>query len=432
MRISNRKPRIVIVGGGVAGLLLATRLGRSLGRRGDAEVILVDRGPTHVWKPMLHTFAAGTWNVFQQQVQYLAHAHSNHFEYVPGSLKSVDTARGAIQLHPLDIGETRVAEERDIAFDELILAHGSHANDFNTPGVSQHCHFIDGQQQAEDFNTKLRATLARGFVTGQKVEIAIVGGGATGVELAAELSRLMEIASAYGGMENVGHRMQITLLDSSRRILSAFPANVAQSATTQLEALGVTVRTGIRVVAADPNGFVLEDGSRVEARLKVWAAGICAMSVGIGQLEVNRSGQVVIDENLAAKGRRHIYAIGDCASLTPAGDDRPLAATAQVANQQAQHLAKHLPKLLRKGTPIPAFQFQDLGSLVSLSNYNAFGTLGRLGFFRGGFIQGKFAQLSHAFLYRRHQFLLHGPFRASALWVAERANAMVQPKIRIS
>ncbi|WP_313244628.1 NAD(P)/FAD-dependent oxidoreductase [Stenotrophomonas rhizophila] len=427
-----RKPRIVIVGGGVAGLLLATRLGRSVGRRGNAEVILIDRGPTHVWKPMLHTFAAGTWNVFQQQVQYLAHAHSNHFEYIPGSLKSVDTARGSIQLHPLDIGATRVAEERDVAFDELILAHGSHANDFNTPGVSQHCHFIDGQQQAEDFNTELRATLARGFVTAQKIDIAIVGGGATGVELAAELSRLMEIASAYGGVENVDHRMQITLLDSSRRILSAFPDNVAQSAATQLEALGVTVRTGIRVVAADPNGFILEDGSRVEARLKVWAAGICAMSVGVGQLEVNRSGQVVIGENLTAKGRRHIYAIGDCASLTPAGGDRPLPATAQVANQQAQHLAKHLPKFLRQGTPIPAFGFQDLGSLVSLSNYNAFGTLGRLGFFRGGFIQGKFAQLSHAFLYRRHQFLLHGPLRASALWVAERANAMVQPKIRIS
>ncbi|HHA2818021.1 TPA: NAD(P)/FAD-dependent oxidoreductase [Stenotrophomonas maltophilia] len=432
MSISTRKSRIVIVGGGVAGLLLATRLGRSMGRRGEADVILIDRGPTHVWKPMLHTFAAGTWNVFQQQVQYLAHAHANHFEYVPGSLKSVDTTRASIQLHPLDIGTTRVAEERHIAFDELVLAHGSHANDFNTPGVAEHCHFIDGQQQAEAFNTELRAILARGFVTGERVDIAIVGGGATGVELAAELSRLMEIASAYGGLENPRERMRITLMDSSTQILSAFPENVAHSAAAQLESLGVTIRTGIRVVAAEADGFVLDDGTRVQAQLKVWAAGIRAMSQGIGQLEVNRSGQIIVSDNLAVKGHRHIHAIGDCASLIPPGNDRPLPATAQVANQQAQHLIKHLPRSIRQGTPVPAFRFQDMGSLVSLSSYNAFGTLGRLGLFRGGFIKGKFAQFSHAYLYRRHQFLLHGPLRATALWVAERANAMIQPRIRIS
>ncbi|WP_282258292.1 NAD(P)/FAD-dependent oxidoreductase [Stenotrophomonas sp. PS02301] len=432
MSTSTRRPRIVIVGGGVAGLLLATRLGRSMGRRGDAEVVLVDRGPTHVWKPMLHTFAAGTWNVFQQQVQYLTHAHKNHFEFVPGSLKSIDTARGSIRLHPLDIGATRVAEERDEFFDELILAHGSQANDFNTPGVKQHCYFIDGQQQAEEFNTELRANLARSYITGERVDIAIVGGGATGVELAAELSRLMEIASAYGGIEDARERMQITLLDGSPRILSAFPENIARSAAAQLEALGISIMTGVGVVAADATGFVLQDGSRVDAHLKVWAAGICAVPPDDGQLEINRAGQLVIGENLAVNGRRHIYAIGDCASLIPQGGERPLPATAQVANQQAQHLVKHLPRCLRQGTPVPAFHFRDLGSLVSLSNYNAFGTLGRLGFFRGGFIQGKFAQISHAYLYRRHQFLLHGAFRASALWLAERANALVQPKIRIS
>jgi NADH dehydrogenase len=135
---------------------------------------------------------------------------------------------------------------------------------------------------------------------------------------------------------------------------------------------------------------------------------------------------------LLAKGEQHIFALGDCASLVPEGAGRPLPSTAQVANQQAMHLIRHLPNWLRRGKPVPPFSFRDFGALVALSDYNAFGTLGRFGFFKGGFIKGRFAQLSHAVLYRRHQLSLHGPSRAALLWLAERINALVQPTIRIS
>jgi NADH dehydrogenase len=87
---------------------------------------------------------------------------------------------------------------------------------------------------------------------------------------------------------------------------------------------------------------------------------------------------------------------------------------------------------LREGKPVPRYRFRDFGALVALSDYNAFGTLGRFRFFKGGFIKGRFAQLSHAVLYRRHQLSLHGPGRAAPLWWAERINALVQPDIRIS
>jgi NADH dehydrogenase len=187
------------------------------------------------------------------------------------------------------------------------------------------------------------------------------------------------------------------------------------------------------VVAADASGYTLEGGERVPAALKVWAAGIRA-SGGVEKsgLELNRAGQVVVGSDLLAKGEQHTFALGDCASLVPEGAERPLPSTAQVANQQALHLIRHLPAWLRNGKPVPPFRFRDFGALVAISDYNAFGTLGRFGFFKGGFIKGRFAQLSHAVLYRRHQLSLHGPVRAALMWLAERINALIQPSIRVS
>ena len=425
-------PRIVVVGGGVGGLILASRLGHSLGRRRLARISLIDRSWIHVWKPMLHTFAAGTWNIYEQQVQYAAHAHKHHFEYMPGQLDAIDRTTRRIRLAPMQVAGELVANARELEYDVLILAIGSRANDFGIPGVVEHCHFIDSQDQADAFNARLRAHLVRSFAQGGNVEIAIVGGGATGVELAAELSRMVELAEGYGEAD-IRRRLRLTLLETAPRILGAFPEAVSAGATSGLRALGVDVRTGVKVVAADAQSFLLDGGERVPAALKVWAAGIRASgSFDESGLELSRAGQIVVGPNLLAKGEQRIFALGDCASLVPKGVERPLPSTAQVANQQALHLVRHLPAWLRSGKPVPPFRFRDFGALVALSEYNAFGTLGRFGFFKGGFIKGRFAQLSHAVLYRQHQLSLHGPFRAALLWLAERINALVQPRIRIS
>jgi NADH:quinone reductase (non-electrogenic) len=431
---SNKKlaPQIVIVGGGVAGLILATKLGHSLGRRGLARISLIDRSWTHIWKPMLHTFAAGTWNIYEQQIQYVAHAHDHHFEYIPGRLDRIERAARRVHLAPLQVAGEVVAGGRELEYDVLILAFGSRANDFGIPGVLEHCHFIDSQDQADSFNSRLRAQVVRSLAQGGNIDIAIVGGGATGVELAAELSRMVELAAGYGEAD-MRRRLRVTLLETAPRILTAFPEAVSAGATSELRALGVDVRTGVKVVAADAAGFVLEGGERVPANLKVWAAGIRA-SISFDQsgLELSRAGQIVVGPNLLAKGEQHIFALGDCASLLPEGAERPLPSTAQVANQQALHLVRYLPTWLRKGKPVPPFRFRDFGGLVALSEYNAFGTLGRFGFFKGSFIKGRFAQLSHAVLYRRHQLSLHGPYRTALLWLAERINALVQPRIRLT
>ncbi len=187
-------PRIVILGGGVVGLLLATRLGPWLARM-RGRVTLVDRSWTHVWKPMLHTFAAGTWNVQQQQLHYLLHARTHDVEYVPGHLEAIDRTAKRVRLAPMHGAGEAIADARELQYDVLILAFGSRANEFGTPGVAEHCHFIDSQDQADTFNARLRAYVARSVFQNRVIDIAIVGGGATGVELAADLSRTVEFAS---------------------------------------------------------------------------------------------------------------------------------------------------------------------------------------------------------------------------------------------
>lgn len=423
---------VLIVGGGVAGLSIATKLGRSLGRSGKAEITLIDASPIHVWKPMLHTFAAGTSNSYQQRISMVVQANRFSFRFLPGAMKSVDADSRTLITSPIRSKDGNlVINERTLKYDTLILAAGSRANDFDTSGVQEHCFFIDSLRQAENFNDSFYDQLLQTAETGRTLDIAIVGGGATGVELAAEISQLITVAETYGAGD-LHPKLNLTLIESSPRILGAFPENVAAAAARQLEALGVKVLTGVRVTQADETGFVFANGQRVDAALKVWAAGIKAPEAfdGLAGFEKTRAGQVVVTPSLQSVSHETVFAVGDCSSLTLAGQERPLPATAQVARQQAIHIGRHLPAHIA-GAKIPDFVFKDRGSLVSLSRYNAFGTLGRVGLFKPTFIQGKFAQLSHAMLYRLHQAELHGPIRAGGIWLSDAISSLVRPSIRV-
>lgn len=426
-----KRHRLVIVGGGIAGLSLATKFGKAFRRSERAEVVLIDKNTAHVWKPMLHTFAAGTVHPYQQKISFLAHASRNGFRYVPGTLSGIESAEQTIRLAPINSPNGDVIlEERQLSYDTLVLAAGSRANDFGTDGVAQFCLFIDDLNQAEEFNRRFYEALLRAAEYDEPLRIAIVGGGATGVELAAEISQLLHVIGSYG-IESLP-RLELTLIESGPRILAAFPEDVAAAADRQLRELGIRIHTSARVVAADSNGFALADGSRVDALLRVWAAGVKAPPAfsELSGFEQTRTGQIVVKSTLQTTVDDRIFALGDCASLTSDGAGRPLPATAQVARQQAAHLGKALPGWLDGGN-IPPFVFRDFGSLVSLSRYNAFGTLARRGLFKGGFIQGRFAQLSHAFLYRLHQTELHGLPRASLLWLSGVIAEEVRPSVRI-
>jgi len=266
----------------------------------------------------------------------------------------------------------------------------------------------------------------------QRLRVGIVGGGATGVELAAQLVSLKTLSEYYGAVGLAG-KMSIDLLESEDRLLAAFPERVASAARERLEKLGVIVRLGAKVAAVEASGFRLADGSLIEADLRVWAAGVTAPALlsRLEGLEQTKTHQVVIGPQLRSTRDENIYAVGDCASLIEPGQKHGLPTTAQVAHQQARYLCDHLPALLA-GQSAPNFHYRDFGSLVSLGGYGAYGSLGKFGFFKGGFIRGRVAQLGHALLYRSHQARIHGFWRGGLLWLVDRIDAQVRPPIRLA
>ena len=424
--------RVVVVGGGVAGLEIASALGQ-LKDRHIASVTLVDADSAHVWKPMLHTIAAGTRDLAQQQTTYLAQASDTHFAYQPGAMSGLDRTRKEIILDPIWAEDGReVVPARRLPYDKLVMAVGSGANDFGTPGVQAHCYMIDSRRKADDFNREIRLRMLRCMTENETLQVAIVGAGATGVELAAELVQLSESAQAYGALGQ-GAKFQIVLIEAGARILPSFPEAISRATQQRLEKLGVRVLVQRKVLAAHADALVLDGDERLPAGLSVWAAGVKAPEF-LAQLGLptTRSHQLLVNDDLQTADP-DIYAVGDCASYTLPGEKTPLPPTAQVAHQQARYLIELLPKVLASRSPYAGkgFAYRDFGALVALAHYDAYGSLGKFGLFNGGMIRGRLAMLSHIWLYRSHQARLYGFWRGGLLWLVDLMNARLRPSIRL-
>lgn len=422
------KANIVVVGGGVAGLEIATQLGHKLGRSGNYSIILIDKDAVHVWKPMLHTIAAGTNDVSLQQVSFMAHASQHHFTYWPGEMSGLDRQNKLIQLQPIKMPDgTLVIGKRSFHYDVLIIAVGSCANDFGIPGVSQYCQFIDGRSQAMGFNRTVRMHLFRCAMNNTGMSISVVGGGATGVELVAELVQFVEMTDSYTQF-NLNKKITINLIENGPHLLPAFPEKISKAVKEQLNKLGINVLLNTRVIAAEADGFRLEDGQLITSSLMVWAAGVKGPDFlkNLDHLEVNNNNMLLVKPTLQTTLDDDIFVVGDCASMLHAN----LAPTAQVAHQQAKYLIKEIPRWL-DGKKLPPFEYRHLGGIVSLGKYAAYGSLGKYGIFPGGYIKGKIAQLSYDFIYRSHQKRIHGLFKGYLFWLAEQINKITRPSIRL-
>jgi len=407
---------IVVVGGGAGGLELVTRLGDTLGKRGRARVALIDRARTHLWKPLLHSVAAGSMDPGAHELDYLAQAHWHDFRYRFGEVIGLDRTKKQVLLAATYDDEGRqITPPRAVPYDTLVIAVGSITNDFGTPGAAEFAVPLETPEQAARFNRRLVNAFLRAHTQDEAVRpgqlhVAIIGAGATGTELAAELHRTARQVVAYGlDRINPAEDIRIVLIEAADRILPALPERISEATSGLLQDLGVEVRTGAKVSEVRADGVLLANGEFVPSDLVVWAAGVKGPDFlrDLDGLEVNRMNQLVVTPTLQTTRDPDVFAIGDCAACPREGFPTPVPPRAQAAHQEASHMARQLNRRL-EGKPLEPFVYRDFGSLVSLGKYSTVGSL--MGFLvgRSFFIEGYFARLMYRSLYKMHEYALHG------------------------
>ncbi|MXR67575.1 NAD(P)/FAD-dependent oxidoreductase [Shewanella sp. JBTF-M18] len=432
--MSAKIPRIVIVGGGAGGLGLATQLGHKLGKKQQAEILLIDKNRTHIWKPLLHEVATGSLDADLDGVVYSAHAVKHGYQFQLGELTGLDLKGKRLQLGAIsnDKGEA-LLPARELEYDTLVLAVGSISNDFGTPGVKEHCFFLDSHHQANRFHNALLDSFTRMHQSDeqQKLNIAIVGGGATGVELSAELYHVTDLLKSYGLSKMTADRLAITLIEAGPRILPALPERIAASATRELTKLGVSVRQNTRIEEASSKGFVTAENELFAANLMLWAAGVKAPDFikQIEGLNLNRANQILVRPTLQAQGHDDLYVIGDCCACEqPDGSFVP--PRAQSAHQMAQCVERNILNDL-KGLSLTEYEYVDHGSLVNLSRFSTVGSLMGNLTKDSMFVEGKIARFMYISLYRMHQKAIHGVAKTFALWLVEKMMRVVRPRMKL-
>ena len=435
--------RVVIVGGGAGGLPLACALGDKLGRRHLAEVTLVDRFETHVWKPLLHEVAAGSMDVDMHGIDYLALAHWHHFRFRQGEVQGIDRARRELRLSAVTFENgAEILPPRTLSYDTLIFCVGSVSNDFGVPGVAEHALALDTAADAERFHRLLLAVCVRADSRASHggspaVNIVIIGAGATGVELAAEIRQTTRAHAGYG-LDHIdtAKDIRLTIIEATPRILPQLSEKIATAATDLLARLGVDVRAGEPVDDVTADGVRTANGRFYHADIVVWAAGIKAPAwlANLDGLEVNRTNQLVVLPTLQTTRDPDVFAFGDCAAcprIEPEHAGRLVPPRAQSAHQQVTMLVKTVRARLSGATALPQFRLRDHGSLVSLGEVTAVGNL--MGKLIGGnmVIQGLIARLMYNSLYKLHQISIYGYLRVALDTIGRFLRRRMEPRVKL-
>jgi NADH dehydrogenase len=433
-----RVHEIVIVGGGAGGLELATRLGDRLGKRKRANVTLIDASPSHLWKPLLYEVAAGSLDSYAERLEYLAQGHWHHFRFRLGRMDGLDRKNREVRVAPtLDESGVEIIPRRSFRYDTLIIAVGSVGNDFGVPGVAEHCIMLDTPDEAREFhrrhiNACLRAHTQDREVAPGQLTVGIVGAGATGVELAAELHDTTRELSSYG-LEKIDpdKSLKLLIVEASDRILPGLPPRLSSAAAERLTELGVEVHTKERVVEVRRDGMLTAEGKFIPASMMVWSAGIKAPDFlkDLDGLETNRINQLVVRPTLQTTRDDNIFALGDCAAC-PMPDGRNVPPRAQAAHQQASLMAKAICRRFR-GKPLLEYAYRDYGSLVALGRFSTVGNL--MGALTGGsvMIEGTMARLVYWSLHKMHQVALHGWFKTALSAYAHFISTPTRARIKL-
>jgi NADH dehydrogenase len=356
--------KIVIVGGGFAGLHLVRALEHRL-RKAEAEVTLLDRNNFHLFTPLLYQVATGELPPHAVAYPLRVPLARPGWRFVRAEVEGVDLDRRVVR-----------SSEGDFPFDHVVIAPGSVTNDFGIPGVRDHALVVkwlsDGRAVRhrilsvfEDAAAEPDAKKRR-----QMLSFAIVGAGPVGVELAASMRDLMD-HTLRGIYPSVDFRSEphIALLDGADRVLPQMDVRLSQIAARRLAKLGVDIRLATLVADVRPDGVTTKAGESIPAHTVIWAGGVKANPL-LATVEAPKSkdGRLIVDEFFRVAGRDDVLALGDAASLTVDGKSLPM--LAQVAVQEAPAAARNVAHLVR-GEALEPFVYHRKGDLVALGRTSA-------------------------------------------------------------
>lgn len=422
---------IVVVGGGAGGLELVVSLSSVYKRHQEVKITLVDQSLTHVWKPLFHEVASGSLNNVYDKMSYLAIADKNHFHFELGRLKSIDRHNKTILIHNPD--EVDKPVELILSYDVLILSIGSVTNNFNTPGSKEYCYYLDFESQAQRVHRVLFEKLINNHyeINSGPIKVAIIGGGATGVELAAELRTSLSQLSALISKKFVPKEIAIiTIIEAAPRILSPLPENVSTVTQSQLADMGIDILADTRVIEVKKDGILTHENKFISADMIIWAAGIKGQTGAkeLTDFKFNPIGQIKVKPTLQTTVDDSIFAFGDCACcMMPDGKQVP--ARAQAAHQQASLLVKSIQNFINK-KPLSNYQYKDYGSLVSLSHRKTIGAFA-FGSTRNVFVTGLLARMVYLSLYKSHQIKVIGYWKVAVMTVANFLTRRVRSTLKL-
>jgi NADH dehydrogenase len=362
-----RRPRIVIVGAGFAGLAAAKALGDT-----PFEVTVVDRHNYHLFQPLLYQVATAGLSPadIASPIRSILRRHKN-ISVALAEVSGIDKAAREV-----------IADDRRLPYDFLILATGARHAYF---GRDEWAAFAPGLKQIDDA-TRLRQRILLAFeraeVEGDAerrralLTFVVVGGGPTGVEMAGAIAELASKALAADFRTIDPRCARIILVEAADRLLQPFHPRLSQAARRSLVKLGVDVRLGAAVTACDADG-VVAGGERIDASTLVWGAGVMASAAGtwLGAT-TDKAGRVKVRGDLSVPGHSEIFVLGDTAYVRNE-EGAQLPGIAPVAKQQGQYVARLL--LARhRGRELLPFRYRDLGIMATIGRKHAVAELGRL------------------------------------------------------
>jgi NADH dehydrogenase len=357
---TSKKSRVVILGAGFGGLTAARALA------GEAEVLVVDRHNFQTFLPLLYQVSTAGLAADHVVAPIRGALRKTNVKFRMGSPISIDHKNKTVKLDSSEVLE----------FDHLIIAMGSVTADFGVPGVAEHGLGMKSVHEAITIRAEVMRRfedLAR-FEDETRLSIAVVGGGPTGVEMAGALAELKR-GPLHNDLAHAADHIDIYLIEAGPRILPMFSEKLSARATSDLQKLGVHVRTNTAVREIKSRQIIIKGGDPIPAEVTVWAAGVkgeptaSTLNLPITGSRVS-SGQTLQVENYP-----HIWAIGDISgALAPDGRFYPM--VAPVALQQGRFVAKQILNLAA-GKPLKEFKYRDKGSMATIGRHKAIVEVGK-------------------------------------------------------